>query len=201
MPHSTHVTRRGAIGLLAGAATAVVASPSLALDAGQAERFVTMVIADLRRLVEAKAGANQFLALLEDKGAVPQVGKFALARNWREMSGAQQDAYQAAFRGYISRTYAKRFGDYQGEDIIVTGSVDAGRKGVLVKSALKHPNQPDTSVEWLVTDRLGPLKIADIIFEGISLSITLRELFGGMIEKRNGNIDLFIQDLNTSEGA
>jgi ABC-type transporter MlaC component len=43
--------------------------------------------------------------------------------------------------------------------------------------------------------------VADIIFEGISLSITLREVFGGMVDKRNGDIDLFIQDLNASDGA
>ncbi len=201
MPHTLNITRRGAFGLFAGASVLVIARPSLALGASEAEGFVTTVIADLRRLVESKAGSGQFLSLLEMKGAVPQVGKFAMARNWREMSGGQQDAYQAAFRGYISRTYAKRFGDYRGEDIVVTGSTDAGRKGVLVKSVLKRPNAQDTTVEWLVTDRLGPPKIADIVFEGISLSITLREVFGGMVDKRNGNIDLFIQDLNASDGA
>lgn len=201
MPRTLNVTRRGAFGLLAGASTLAIASPSFALGGSEAEGFITTVISDLRGLVERQAGSDQFLALLEQKGAVPQVGKFAMARNWREMSSGQQDAFQAAFRGYISRTYAKRFGDYNGEDIVVTGSTDAGRKGILVKSVLKRPNAQDTSVEWLVTDRLGPPKIADIIFEGISLSITLREVFGGMVEKRNGNIDLFIQDLNASDGA
>lgn len=201
MSHLTMITRRGAIGLLAGASTLALASPSSALGSSEAEGFVTTVIADLRALVTRKASPAEFLSLLEQKGAIPQVGKFAMARNWREMSGGQQDTYQAAFRGYISRTYAKRFGDYNGEDIVVTGSTDAGRKGVLVKSALKRPNAQDTTVEWLVTDRLGPPKIADIIFEGISLSITLREVFGGMVDKRNGDIDLFIQDLNASDGA
>ena len=185
MPHLPNTTRRGALGLLAGASAMALTAPALALGTSEAEGFVTKVIADLRALVSRKASADDFLSLLDQKGAVPQVGKFAMARNWREMSGGQQDAYQTAFRGYISRTYAKRFGDYSGEDIVVTGSTDAGRKGVLVKSVLKRPNAQDTTVEWLVTDRLGPPKVADIIFEGISLSITLREVFGGMVDKRN----------------
>lgn len=200
MPHSTTFTRRGVAALLAGASVAI-ANPAAALSGAEAESFIEGVIADLKKLVQAKADSDQFLALLEQKCAVRQVGKFAMARNWREMSDTQQNAYQAAFRGYISRTYAKRFGDYSGEDIIVNGSVDAGRKGVLVKSTLKNPPGQNAAVEWLVTDRLGPAKIADIIFEGISLSITLREVFGGMVEKRNGDIDLFIADLNASEGA
>ncbi len=201
MPRTLNITRRGAFGLLAGASALAIASPAIALGTSEAESFVTTVIADLRALVTRRASADEFLSMLDQKGAIPQVGKFAMARNWREMSGGQQDAYQAAFRGYISRTYAKRFGDYSGEDILVTGSTDAGRKGVLVKSILKRPNAQDTTVEWLVTGRLGPPKIADIIFEGISLSITLREVFGGMVEKRNGDIELFIADLNSSEGA
>lgn len=201
MPHAMNTTRRGALSLLAGVPALALAGPSLALGASEAEGFVTTVIGDLRRLVEGGAGPDQFLALLEAKAAVSQVGKFAMARNWREMSGGQQDAFQAAFRGYISRTYAKRFAEYQGEDVMVTGSTDAGSKGVLVKSVLKRPGAQDTAVEWLVTDRLGPPKIADIVFEGISLSITLREVFGGMVEKRNGDIDRFIADLNTAEGA
>lgn len=201
MPQLTKITRRGALGVFAGASTLALASPSLALGGSEAESFVSTVIADLRALVTRKASADEFLSLLDQKGAIPQVGKFAMARTWREMSSGQQDTYQAAFRGYISRTYAKRFGDYSGEDILVTGSTDAGRKGVLVKSVLKRPNAQDTTVEWLVTDRLGPPKIADIIFEGISLSITLREVFGGMVDKRNGDIEQFIADLNSSEGA
>lgn len=201
MPHLTTLTRRGAFGLFAGVSTLALAGRSLALGVSEAEKFITAVIADLRSLVSRKASADEFLSLLDQKGAIPQVGKFAMARNWRDMSGGQQDAYQAAFRGYISRTYAKRFADYRGEDIAVIGSTDAGSKGILVKSALKRAGQPDTTLEWLVTDRLGPPKVADIIFEGISLSITLREVFGGMVDKRNGDIDRFIQDLNSSEGA
>ena len=201
MPHKMNISRRSAITLLAGGSVMALAGPVWALGAAEAEGLVTSIIADLRTLVDKDADPVRFLDLLDRKVAVPQVGKFAMARNWREMNSGQQDAYQAAFRGYISRTYAKRFGDYSGEDIVVTGSTDAGSKGILVKSVLKRPNAKDTTVEWLVTDRLGAPRVADIIFEGISLSITLREVFGGMVEKRNGNIDLFISDLNASEGA
>lgn len=199
------MTRRGAVALLLAAPVAMTATGAAALSVADAESFVQGIIGDLRGLIDADAagteGAGRFLALLEEKAALTQVGKFSMGRSWRDMNGAQQDAFQAAFRGYISRTYAKRFNDYSGEDILINGSVDAGRKGVLVKSTLKRPSAQDVAVEWLVTDRLGPPKLADIIFEGVSLSITLREIFGGMVEKRGGDIDRFIADLNASEGA
>lgn len=198
------MTRRGAI---AGsvALMALAAAPARALDGAAAETFMKKVVADLRALIDAGAsgpeGAARFLELLDARAAVPQVAKFAMGRTWRDMSEAQQTAYQAAFRKYIARTYAKRFGDYAGEDIVIVGSVDAGGKGVLVKSTLKRPQAEDIAVEWLITDRLGPPVIADIVFEGVSLSITLREIFGGMVDERGGDVDRFIADLRDSEGA
>lgn len=200
VPHS--LTRRAAIAL---ACAAAVATPARALTPAMAEGFIQEILVDLRSLIDSRAsgpeGAQRFLDLLEDRAALEQVGKFAMGRVWRDMSPAQQGAYQDAFRGYISRTYMRRFNDYAGEDIVVNGSVDAGQKGVLVKSVLKRPTSEDIAVEWLVTDRLGPPKLADIIFEGVSLSITLRETFGGMIEKRGGDVDQFIADLSASDGA
>ncbi|MDG1432324.1 MAG: ABC transporter substrate-binding protein [Paracoccaceae bacterium] len=198
------LSRRAAVGGLIGLGIAP-AFPAFALDVGSAEGFVKSILAELRDLIQNKldgeAGATRFLALLEDKAALPQFGKFAAGRAWRDMSGAQQAAYQDAFKNYIAKTYQKRFGDYAGEDIVVTSSRDLGDKGVLVQSQLTRPNGQNFDIEWLVSDRLGPTKLADIVFEGVSLSITMRELFGGMVDKRNGDIDAFIADLQKSEGA
>lgn len=198
-------TRRAALALLGAAALTVNAGPAAAQSVDEAKRFIEGVIDDLRGLIRANdagpSGAAKFLDLLRAKAALPQVGKFAAGRAWREMNAAQQAEYQTAFESYIARTYQKRFGDYAGEDIIVTDAQDVGSKGVLIKSRLTRPNGQNFAIEWLVTDRLGPVKLADIVFEGVSLSITLRELFGGMIDKRNGDLGQFIADLKTSEGA
>ncbi|MEM7524222.1 MAG: ABC transporter substrate-binding protein [Pseudomonadota bacterium] len=198
-------TRRSALALAVGAAALVSAGPAAALDAGAARTFVEEVVVELRRLVDNKLdgpdGAAEFLTLLERRASLTAVGKFAVGRSWREMSDTQQADYQTAFRSYISRTYQNRFGEYAGEDIDVTGAVDAGRKGVLVTSVLKRPGAASVAVEWLVSDRSGETRLSDILFEGVSLAITLRETFGGMIDKRNGDVDRFIKDLAASDGA
>lgn len=197
------ITRRGAFALLLGAM--LFAQPALALDTKRAEAFVTDVVQELRALVEndrkGPEGAAEFLDLLERRSAVDAVARFAAGRAWRDMNAAQQDAYLAAYRTYISNTYQNRFGEYGGEDIVVGGALDAGKKGVIVKSTLLRPAGAPVNVEWLVSDRTGEPLLADIIFEGVSLAITLRETFGGMIETRGGDIDLFIADLASSKGA
>lgn len=201
---SVLLNRRAALCLISAAMVAP-ATGAAALTQPDAEEFVRGAISALRGLIDEGAkgeeGAAKFISLLEEKAALPQLGKFAVGRSWRGMTNSQRESYQHAFRTYIARTYAKRFGDYAGEDIEVTGSVDAGRKGVLVKSELVRPSAANIEIEWLVTDRLGPLKLADLLFEGVSLSITMRELFGSMIDKRGGDVDQFITDLAASEGA
>jgi phospholipid transport system substrate-binding protein len=201
---SVLLNRRTALCLMTAAVLAP-ATQAFALTKPDAEEFVRGAVAALRNLIdqgaEGEEGAAEFVSLLEDKAALPQLGKFAIGRAWRGMSSSQKESYQFAFRNYIARTYAKRFGDYAGEDIVVLGSVDAGRKGILVKSELVRPSAGNIEIEWLVTDRLGPLKLADLLFEGVSLSITMRELFGSMVDKRGGDIDRFIADLAESDGA
>ncbi|MGB0412007.1 MAG: MlaC/ttg2D family ABC transporter substrate-binding protein [Pikeienuella sp.] len=198
------ISRRVALSGILGAAVAP-AFPALALGTDEAEAFIKTILGELRELLKeddaGPEGTAKFLKLLDAKAALPLVGKFAVGRSWREMSEAQRTSFQAAFRNYIAKTYQKRFGDYAGEDILIASSRDLGKKGVLVKSALTRPNGQEFDIEWLVSDRAGPTKLADIVFEGVSLSVTLRELFGGMIEQRGGDIDAFIADLASSEGA
>ena len=199
------VTRRAFAGLVFGGVAALAAPAAHALSTAEAETFIEGVVADLRTLVDngksGPEGAAEFLSLLERKASLDAVGKFAVGRSWLEMSDAQKTAYGAAFRSYISQTYQNRFGEYAGEDVVLNGSVDAGRKGVLVKSLLKRPSAESIVVEWLVSDRSGETRLSDIVFEGVSLAITLREIFGGMIESRGGDIDKFIADLAASSGA
>lgn len=199
-----NISRRGALALAAGA-MALSANRAFALSTADAEEFVKGVVAEMRKLIDddraGAAGAAEFLAVLERKAALNAVGKFAVGRTWRDMSEAQQGAYQTAFRSYISNTYQNRFTEYNGEDIKVGGAIDAGAKGVLVKSSLTRPNAQPVAVEWLVNDRSGAPLLADVTFEGVSLAVTLRETFGAMLEKHKGDVDAFIAELNASKGA
>ena len=201
----SRLSRRGALALGIGLAAALNVGDARAQAPADAENFIRSVIEELRGLIQAgdsgPDGAAKFLTILEDRAALDAVAKFAMGRNWLEMNDTQKGDYAVAFRSYISRTYQNRFSEYAGEDIVVTGSVDANRKGVLVKSLLKRPQAADIDVEWLVSDRSGAKRLSDIIFEGVSLAITLRETFGSMVEARGGDIDRFIADLAASQGA
>jgi phospholipid transport system substrate-binding protein len=192
-------TRRAVIAGIASMA-ALAAFPVRALDGAQAEAFIADVADEVTRIVSSAGPGDtrvsEFLALFRRVAALPQIGRFTLGSTWREMSEAQQQEFLQAFENYAARAYTHRIGEYNGQTLVVTGSQDAGQRGILVNSRLEAPGQQPIRVDWLVSDRGGEVQVVDLIAEGVSLSITQREEFAAMIEARRGDIDRFIADLN-----
>lgn len=192
------LTRRGALTILA-AASLLRAGSATALAPSEAEAFVQRVADEVLTVVRqasaAQPRADQMLALFRRYAALPQIARFTAGVAWRSMSATQQQAYVDAFEKYAVRMYSNRIGEYSGQTLDVTGSQDAGRRGVLVNTVLKSSGQPDTRIDWLVSDHDGEPKLVDVVAEGVSLSISQREEFSAMLDRRGGDIDQFISDL------
>ncbi len=195
----TKLTRRTLIAAAAAASFAPFASA--AISPSEAESFIAGVVGDITALVESGQPVSQqemrFRSLMEERAAVEQVARFVMGAAWRDMSPAQQAKFQDAFLVYVSRIYVKLLSRYDGQTIEVTGSKDFGSKGVLVYSRAKGTDVNDTAVEWRVSDRAGGVKLIDIIIEGVSLLQTQRQEFAAMLEKRGGDVDRLIADLQT----
>lgn len=171
-----------------------------ALSPSEAERFVESLGTELREIVqEATPGdprADAFLDLFRRTTALSDIGRFTMGRHWPEMSDAQRAAFLEAFERYAARAYTNRLGDYDGQRLEVRGSQDVGRRGILVRTVLIQPNAQDLQIDWLINDRNGEPQVVDIVAEGVSLSIAQREEFAGMVERRGGDYDRFISDLD-----
>jgi phospholipid transport system substrate-binding protein len=188
--------------VLAGLGLALAApAAARAVEPAEATAFIEKLTSDLtailKRTSATDARVDEFLSLFRRTTALPDIGRFTMGLNWRSMSEGQQQRFLDAFERYAARVYVARIGEYTGQTIEVDSAQDVGRKGVLVKSTLKTPGAEDVAVEWLVNDRSGELQLVDIIAEGVSLAITQREEFAAMVDKRNGDIDRFISDLDS----
>jgi len=192
------LTRRGVLVALAGLAVAP-SGAARALDGASAEAFIRMVVDEALEIIGSSSAADPrvegMLELLRRRAAVPQIARFTAGLAWRSMTPEQQQAFVDAFERYAARIYTRYVGDYAGQTVEVTGSQDAGRRGVLVTSVVKAQGQPDTRIDWLVSDRGGEPQLVDVLAEGVSLSISQREEFAAMLDKRGGDIDRFIADL------
>ena len=200
---------RRAVLQLAGAALGLAAAgvfvpaPAFALAEDQAKALVQQTVDEVLDLVQAPGSGEEKSArlrsIMERRAALPQIARFAAGPVWRGMSEDQQDRFVDAFSDYISKIYARRFQEYSGEKVIVSRAVDAGRKGILIESSVSQPRggQP-IPVSWLVTDRGGEARIADIIIEGVSMVTTQRDEVGAMFDRNGADVDKLIDALRSA---
>jgi phospholipid transport system substrate-binding protein len=192
------------LAVIAGSTFGLAPTLSQALGENDAAAHVQVTINEVSALVDSTgdsaAKAVRLREIMEQRAAMPQIARFAAGIAWRSMTADQQARFVAAFTKFVSSVYASRFQEYasagkSAESFKIGQVVDAGRKGMLVKTTIIRNGEAPVNVEWLVTDQPGQALIADIVIEGVSLLITQREEIGGMLEARHGDIEKLIADL------
>ena len=186
--------------LLAGAASAALlpASRTLALSQSEATRLINAAVSDINRVINSGQSAasmyRSFEGIFTKYADVPTIARSALGPPARSASSSQLRAFTNAFAGYMARKYGKRFREFTGGTVEVTGarSVKSFQE---VQAVAKLPGQAPFAVSFMVSDRSGTDKFFDLLIEGISLLKSERAEIGAMLDKRGGNIDALIGDL------
>lgn len=202
MPNNSTLTRRHAIATLAAAfGTAILPGPALSLNGQQASDLIGQMVDDLNGIINSgrseSAMFREFEALFAKYADVPIIARSAMGAAWRRASAGQRNSYVAAFRGYMARKYGKRFREFIGGKIVVTGTQKV-KSGYLVSSVVKLSKGEPFEVEWQVSDKSGQNKMFNMYIEGISLLATERTEIGAMLDRRNGNLNQMIKDLKTA---
>ena len=141
---------------------------------------------------------KEFRKLLNDSFDLKTIGKFALGRYWRTATPAQRDEYLELFEDMIIETYARRFEEYQGQQIQVGNARSVGSNGdSLVHSSIISTNSPAVSVDWRVRKNGNKYQVIDVLVEGVSMSVTQRSEFSSIIQRGGGNIDALLEKLRS----
>lgn len=186
-------TRRGVLAGAAGAALLALAGTARADAGSSASALINSLSADLTRLVNSGKGESAMYAgfegILSRYGDMPAVAGSVLGPPWRAASAGQKQAFVAAFQSYLARKYGAQFREYQNAKIVVKGTKDGGRAGVLVQTSVVRPGQADIAVDWQVSDRSGSPKVVNLVIEGVSMLANERAEIGAMLEASRGDID------------
>ncbi len=185
------LTRRAA---LAGI-VALAASPALGLTSAQATRLIDGAVADIQRTINSGKSPNamfgDFERIFRKYADVSTIARSALGPPARSASSAEINAFTEAFVGYLSRKYGKRFREFIGGEITVTGARQVKRFQE-VTTSVKLRGQSPFAVSFMVSDRN---KFFDLLIEGISLLKSERAEIGAMLDKRRGDIMALASDL------
>ena len=184
--------------VLAGMA-AMVALPGAAfaaISAGQAEKLIGKVVADINSIINSGMSESKMISRFE--GVFRQyadtdfIALAALGVDGRSASASQKSAFTKAFTGYIANRYGSRFREFEGGKIEVVSSKQVkSRFEVLTMTKLQGKAPFD--VVFIVSSKNG--KFIDMQVEGISIVKSERKEIGAMLDKRKGDLDLLIRDL------
>ena len=127
---------------------------------------------------------EQVRSLLAENIDLDAIGRFVLGRALRKASAEHRDQFQAVFREFVLRTYARRLGGYNGQTFDVAGARPVGKKDALVSTRLSRPSGPPIELGWRVRHGPDGHKILDVVVSGVSMAVTQRSEFRSVLSKQ-----------------
>ena len=173
------------------------------------EALVRQITSDVMNAIHQdkalQEGDRQKALALAEQKILPHVDfrtmtRYALGRNWRLATAAQQDQLVKAFRGMLIQTYANQIGSYRGQRMEVRPThIAPGDTDVTVRNRFISPGRPPVEVDYSMEKMPDGWKIYDVVIDGVSLVATYRSQFAQQV--RDGGIEGLIARLDQMTGA
>jgi phospholipid transport system substrate-binding protein len=126
---------------------------------------------------------------------VPAISRFVLGKYWRSASEAEKQDFTAAFEELQMQHFLPQFAQYD-QDAVKVESVQAvsGKPDMYtVSSRIAYGEGEPAAVVWRILDTGESYKILDVVAEGVSMAISLRNEYSE-IAKAEG-VDGLIKQL------
>lgn len=195
----TDLSRRHLIGSGAAlTALTLLPQPLLALTDAQARALIDQAVADINRVIASGQPLNamikQFEQIFRKYADVNIIAQSVLGQDAKRLNASQMQAFTAAFTGYISRKYGKRFNEFVGGKIETRGARKV-KSWTEVDAVVSLRGEAPFDVKFLVSDRSGRSLFFDLFMEGISMRLSERTEITAMLDRRKGDINAVIADL------
>ena len=187
------LTRRAfGAGLAAGTGFLAFALPVRALNVDQARALIDKAVAAVNAIISSgkseQAMYGDFERVFIAYADVPTIARSALGVAAKSATAGQMSAFTAAFQGYISRKYGRRFREFIGGRIEVTGGHPIKSYFEVVSVAHLQGEAP-FDLRWHVSDKSGRQLFFNIIIEGINMLASERTEIGAILDKQGGDVD------------
>ena len=148
---------------------------------------------------DKRAAITQILNAAVD---VDAIARFCLGRFWRTATPDQQQRYLAAFHEVLVTNISARLGQYQGVKLTVQHGREQDNQA-LVTTVVQRPNNPPTSVDWVIDNPATAPRIVDVVAEGTSLRLTQRQDYASYLARNNNDVNALINAMRrqTARGA
>ncbi len=117
---------------------------------------------------------------------------------WQQASAPQRERFLGLFEAYVVKVYTGQFATYKGEQLVVLKSEPEG-DGAIVTTQIVDPAAPGAraiELKWRLRMTPNGLKVRDVMFENISMTLNQRREFGSVMQQRGGTLEGLIQALS-----
>ena len=173
-------------------------APPRAMAAQDASSFVadlgTQAIQVLGPSVPPAQRASRFRQLFQNDFDLPNIARFVLGPHGRSMPAQDQQQFLNVFREFLVQSYTARLAEYAGEPFRVTGSRPQD-DNTIVSSEVVRRNGAPVVIDWHVINRDGHFLITDVAVDGVSMKVTQRNEFAGIIQRNGGRPEALVAAL------
>jgi len=172
-----------------------------AANAKDAEVLVEKLVAEINAVISSgnseSVMVRQFEEIFKSYADVPTIARYALGNDARGLSQSQMEKFIKVYSVYVSHKYGRRFREFIGGKIVVQKSRPI--KNFFEVETLAHLKgwEPFT-VSFLVSNRSGKLLFFNMFIEGINMLLSERTEIGAMLDKRRGDVEKVMKDLQNS---
>jgi phospholipid transport system substrate-binding protein len=169
----------------------IIAAPGPAAAGEYPADFISALGNQGLAVIRSNAAIDQkaayFHQMLRQDFDLARISRFGLGPYWRVASENERQEFASLLEDHLVRFYGRRFAEYGGESLRVTGSrTDAD--GVIVASQIIRQEGSPIAVEWRLGLSDGHYKISDVIVDGVSMALTQRSEFAAMIQRNGGQV-------------
>lgn len=125
---------------------------------------------------------ERFLAMVERSFDVPTISKFVLGAYWRRASKAERAEFIDVFSKVNFQRFLPLFTQYANQTFSVTKvrPDDRNPRLFFVSSSISRGDAAPAQVDWRVLKRTEGFRIIDVVAEGVSMTLTLRNEYGSV---------------------
>jgi phospholipid transport system substrate-binding protein len=186
---------------LMGATALVLPTAAAALDEAGAERLINALVGEINSVIASgkseRAMIGDFERIFAKYSDTSYVSAYAMGVDGRRASAAQKRAFSDAFQSYIAQKYGRRFREFIGGRLEVTG-VKRVKQWFEVSTVAYLQGQSPFEVTFLVSNRAGRDLFFNMFIEGVNLLLTERTEIGALLDRNGGDIDKMIADLRAA---
>jgi phospholipid transport system substrate-binding protein len=185
---------RSTAAILVTAALALCAAAPAVASPDAARQFLENYSA---RAIDALSDADkpedvrkaEFRSLLEEGFALRDIGRFVLGRYARSAEEREFEQFLDAFTSVLAQRYAPLFEGASADQVAIGDArrVEGRDNLFLVDTSVRMDDGKTSKVTWRVRQADNRFEVVDVVAEGVSMAITLRDEYGTVLGR--GGLD------------